>query len=88
MRLSAGQWRRSLATCQLAAILGFMLGSASPAYNLQASRPDAPRLPDDQRDIERVASDTLDRITLPTVLTVVNKDKRLPKTMRPACFLP
>ena len=58
MRLSAGQWRRSLATYQLVALLGVVLGSDSPAYALQES------LPDDQRDIHRVASDTLDRVTL------------------------
>ena len=58
MRLSAGQWRRSLATCQLVALLGVVLGSDSPAYARQES------LPDDQRDIHRVANDTLDRVTL------------------------
>src|ERR1700719_1139143 len=58
MALSAGAGGRSLATCQLVALLGVVLGSDSPAYALQES------LPDDQRDIHRVASDTLDRVTL------------------------
>jgi tetratricopeptide (TPR) repeat protein len=64
MQLSAGQWRRSLATCLSVALLGVFLASASPAHAQQSSPPDAPRAPDDQRDIPRRAVDTLEMVTL------------------------
>ena len=86
MRLS-GQWRRLLATCQFVALLGVVLGSDSPAYALQASRPDISRLPDDQRDIERVASDTLDRVTLRNGLNAGEQGQKI--TEKDAtCLLP
>jgi hypothetical protein len=66
MRPSTAQRRRSLATGAALSLFGVVvLGFlASPAYALQASRPDDPSLPDDQRDIHKIAIDTLDRVTL------------------------
>ena len=87
MRLSARQWRRLLATCQFVALLGVVLGSDSPAYSLQASRPDAPKLPDDQRNIQKVAIDTLDRVTLRNGLNAGEQGQRITETDA-TCLLP
>lgn len=87
MRLSTGHWRGSLATWQLLAVLGVVLGSDSPAYAQQQSQPAAQKLPDDQRNMHKVAIDTLERVTLRDVVNAGERGQKV--TERDvACLLP
>jgi tetratricopeptide (TPR) repeat protein len=86
MRLSTGHCRWSLATWQLIVVLGAALGSDSPAY-AQQSPPAAQKLPDDQRNMHKVAIDTLQGVTLRDVVNAGEQGQKITEKDA-ACLLP